>query len=53
MQKQPAPVTNRVPVRCETAKELGADDENECFKVNGGLPGRTRKNKLSRRGALD
>ena len=53
MQKQPAPVTNRVPVSCETAEELGPDDGNECFKVNGSLPGRIRNNKLSREGALD
>ena len=53
MQKQPAPVTNRVPAWCEAAEELGPDGENECFKVNGSLPGRIRNNKLSRGGALD
>ena len=34
-------------------RELGPDGENECFKVNGSLPGRIRNNKLSRRSALD
>ncbi|MHA1573197.1 MAG: hypothetical protein ACTSX8_04325 [Alphaproteobacteria bacterium] len=53
MQKQPAPVTNRVPVWCEAAEELGPDGENKCFKVNGSRLGRIRNNKLSRGGALD
>lgn len=44
MQKPPELVTNLAPVWCKAAEELGPDDENECFKVNGSLPGRGRNN---------
>lgn len=53
MQKQTAPVTNRVPVRCETTEKLGPDDERERLKVNGGLPGRARGRRISLGGTLD